>query len=308
MRLPKLINAVTSVDGQELLPAGSEITPAILDKLIRSYPQPLPAPQSMLEHGDIAGDLETFLQSEPYSRIFADEETTTIVKTLMGEVRLPPAVLQSLDYFKANDPYTYRHIMLVFAISTRLILDFVSDSQDLISEATTGPTHDFGKICMPLSILTKSSPLTETERSILQQHTLAGYVLLAYYFQDSNHLAARVALDHHEKRDGSGYPRGIALEDRIVEIVAVSDVYDALISPRPYRGASYDNRTALEEITCLAQDGKFDVEVVRALIACNRSSRPSPADCYVSDEQRGTPPSESCYGQTAPEEQETVSD
>ena len=97
------------------------------------------------------------------------------------------------------------------------------------------------------------------------------------------------------------YPLGILLNDPMVEIVAVCDVYDALISPRPYRQASYDNRTALEEITVMAEEGVISWEVVQVLVAHNRKSKPHYTDCIVSKEKRGKPPYGNVYGIIVPD-------
>jgi HD-GYP domain-containing protein (c-di-GMP phosphodiesterase class II) len=82
----------------------------------------------------------------------------------------------------------------------------------------------------------------------------------------------------------------------LIEIVAVTDVYDALISTRPYRPISYDNRTALEEITAMAEGGQFNWKIVKALVALNRASKPHFDDCIISLEKRGTPPPRNTYG------------
>jgi len=147
--------------------------------------------------------------------------------------------------------------------------------------------------------------LTRTERDILDHHTLAGYVLLSYYKKDPHSLAGRVARDHHERKDASGYPRGILLEDPMVEIVTACDVYDALISPRPYRPIPYDNRTALEEITGMAERNEIGWEAVKALVACNRKTKPHYSECLVSQEKRGSPPKGNVYGLTAAEKDDT---
>jgi HD-GYP domain-containing protein (c-di-GMP phosphodiesterase class II) len=144
--------------------------------------------------------------------------------------------------------------------------------------------------------LKKSTPLTRAERNILEHHTLAGFVLLSYFLQDSMSFAARVAREHHERRDGSGYPLGISLSNRMVEIISACDVYDALLSSRPYRLASYDNRTALEEITEMAHQGKLSWELVQTLVSFNRQDRSNFEECKVSTEKRGTPPAGNLYG------------
>ncbi|HUL31280.1 MAG TPA: HD domain-containing phosphohydrolase, partial [Thermodesulfobacteriota bacterium] len=199
------------------------------------------------------------------------------------------------------DFYTYAHVLMVFALSTILARDLLPDDQECIRLSSTGPTHDTGKVCVPLHILKKKTPLTKTERNFLEHHTAAGYVLLSYYYKDIQHLACHVALDHHERGDRSGYPRGISLTDPMVEIIAACDVYDALIMPRPYRSGVYDNRTALEEITEMARQNKVGWNVVKALVAHNRKSNPHYREITISAERRGTSPPNNVYGMIAEE-------
>ena len=90
--------------------------------------------------------------------------------------------------------------------------------------------------------------------------------------------------------------------DRMVEIVVVSDIYDALLMQRPYRPTSFDNRTALEEITEQARQGKIGWEVVQALVAHNRKNKIHFLDCSVSLEKRGSPPVDNLYNVFAPED------
>jgi HD-GYP domain-containing protein (c-di-GMP phosphodiesterase class II) len=233
--------------------------------------------------------------------IFSDKKQINDLLNLLKTVHFPLPILQSLDYFKEHDFYTYVHILMVFALSTLLAKELIPDYQEQIQLSATGPTHDIGKICVPLHILKKKTPLTKAERSFLEHHAAAGYVLLSYYYKDIQHLACKVALDHHERRDGSGYPRGMLFKDPIVEIIAVSDIYDALIRPRPYRSSAYDNRTALEEITEMADQRRLGWDVVKVLIAHNRKSNPSYREITVSAEKRGTPPAYNVYGIIAEE-------
>jgi HD-GYP domain-containing protein (c-di-GMP phosphodiesterase class II) len=145
----------------------------------------------------------------------------------------------------------------------------------------------------------KSDPLTREERNILFQHSVAGYVLLCFYTKDIDNFSAKVARDHHELRDGSGYMRGVKLNDPLVEIFAVSDIYDALISPRPFRPVSFDNRTALEEVVAMAQRGQISWDVVQTLVSLNRKDKPDLRTFALSQEKRGTPPPENFYGKTS---------
>jgi HD-GYP domain-containing protein (c-di-GMP phosphodiesterase class II) len=287
---------VYTLDHQQLLPAGAEMSGETLNALISSRRTTPFGSLSLLRHGSVREDILTFLRTPPCHIIFSDPKEVTELLGLMDTVHLALPFLQSLDHFRQYDFYTYRHILMVFAFSTILAKDLLPDYKDWIKHAATGPTHDFGKVCVPLEILKKATPLTRTERNIIEHHTTAGYALLCYYLGDPLHPAARVARDHHERRDGSGYPRGVGLMDLLVEIISVADVYDALISPRPYRVASYDNRTALEEITSLAEKNKLNWDVVKALVAHNRREKPHFSQCDVSYEKRGRPPRGNVHG------------
>lgn len=291
-----LCHPVYTLDGGQLLSSGSTLTEETLNRIILSNKIVRERAFSVLAHGSIKTDLLDFLHQPPYNAIFSEPEKIPDLMTIMAFVCHGPAVLESLDYFKKNDFYTYRHILIVFALTTLLAGDLISSYHDMMQETAAGPCHDLGKICVPLHILKKSDPLTHEERDILEHHAAAGFVLLCYYLKDKNDLAARVALNHHERRNGSGYPGGIKHIDRLVEIVAVCDIYDALVSQRPYRPISYGNRTALEEITLLAEKGEISWEGVKALISHNRRKKPHYSQVAVSIEKRGTPPSGSAYG------------
>jgi HD-GYP domain-containing protein (c-di-GMP phosphodiesterase class II) len=246
-------------------------------------------------------DCLNFLTTPPFLTIFLDRKQIDDLLNLLETIHFPIPILQSLDYFKEYDYYTYTHVLTVFALSTLLAMDLLPDYGERIRLSATGPTHDAGKVCVPLHILKKTTPLTQAERSFLEHHTAAGYVMLGFYYKDIQHLACRVGLNHHERRDRSGYPRGILLEDPMVEIIAACDVYDALIMPRPYRSGAYDNRTALEEITEMAKQNKIGWGVVKALVAHNRKSNPPYTEITVSAEKRGTAPSYNVYGMIAEE-------
>ena len=101
------------------------------------------------------------------------------------------------------------------------------------------PLHDVGKIGVPDRILLKPGRLTSDEWEIMKQHTLFGGRILEGSKSDHLKLGRVVALTHHEKWDGSGYPQGLKGRDipQIGRIVAIADVFDALTSKRPYKEA-----------------------------------------------------------------------
>ncbi|OEC37855.1 two-component system response regulator [Pseudomonas sp. 1D4] len=131
------------------------------------------------------------------------------------------------------------------------------------------PMHDLGKIGIPDHILLKPGALTEDERRTMMQHPDIGYAIL----HDERgtlliDMAADIAYGHHEKWDGSGYPRGLTGEDipLAARIAAICDVYDALRSPRPYKQA-WDLERAQAYI--LEQSGRhFEPRLVEAMRDC----------------------------------------
>ena len=128
------------------------------------------------------------------------------------------------------------------------------------------PLHDIGKIAIPDSVLLKPGPLDEGELALMREHPRIGHELLSGSQNRFIQMSATIALRHQERFDGSGYPDGLVGDQIPVEarIVAVADVFDALISKRPYKRAwSIDE--ALDYIQ--AQSGKlFDPACVAALV------------------------------------------
>lgn len=133
--------------------------------------------------------------------------------------------------------------------------------------ALASTMHDIGKISIPDSILLKRGPLTQEERFLMTKHAESGHAVLVGSSSDVVNLAAEIALSHHERWDGRGYPKGLAADAIPLSgrIVAVADVFDALVSDRPYKVAwSLDN--AQEHL--LSERGRhFDPACVEAFIA-----------------------------------------
>ncbi len=290
----RLTHAVDDLDGTRVLAAGTRLTSSVMADLAGGGNRPETC--RMLDQPHIREDMEAFFSAAPYDVIFSSSACRQELFDIAGDLTMPSPVIRVLHHFRRIDGYTYRHTLLVFALSVLIARELIDDRQTLIQEISAGPTHDIGKLCIPPAILAKPTALTEAEHACMRHHALAGYVLLARYFGDADVLAARVAKAHHERKDGSGYPLGIAIDDRMVDIIMVSDIYDALISPRPYRPESYDNRSALEEITGQARAGVIDETVVRVLVSLNRRARPHYSRCTISSERRGTPPDRNVYG------------
>jgi putative two-component system response regulator len=128
-----------------------------------------------------------------------------------------------------------------------------------------GALHDIGKIGVPREIINKAGPLDIGEWEIIKNHPDIGYKICLPLRMNLG-PALDVIRYHHEKLDGSGYPDGLKGEEisTVARIMAVSDIFDALITDRPYRKAM-PRAKALEILRKEAEEGKLDREVVRNL-------------------------------------------
>ncbi len=293
---------INDLEGRELLAVGSKLDAKAIVGIASKGRQMEYEHRCLLEHGSIRSDLKKYMNEGQYPFIFGGPEGIDAHLQRMVDLPIPTPLLHILDEFRSSDIYTYRHSLIVFSLTSllmeKMFLCQVSEKMLLV-----GPTHDIGKWLIPKEILHKKTPLTRQERNLLEFHPITGFILLSHYLGDHYHPAAQVALNHHERRDGSGYPRGINELDLLVEMVAACDVYDALVSSRPYRPVNYDNRSALEELTSIAETEALDWRCVQALIGQNRSGHPAPEKVDVSLQKRGTPPPNNCYAQIADEEE-----
>jgi len=190
--------------------------------------------------------------SKATAKIKAQERETIFCLAKAAEYRDPEtgAHIQRMAYYS-------KHIARVLGLSVQ--------QQELLLEAA--PMHDIGKVGIADAILLKPGKLTSEEFAVMKQHAVIGYQLLNESSSPLLKLAAEIAYTHHEKYDGSGYPRGLANEDIPLfgRIVAVADVFDALTSERPYKKA-----WRIEDACQLLRDGSgqhFDPTCVEAFFS-----------------------------------------
>ncbi|WP_438348104.1 HD-GYP domain-containing protein [Paenibacillus sp. FA6] len=137
---------------------------------------------------------------------------------------------------QSKDDYTYRHNIGVGVIATIIGRWLGLKETELMELTMAGTLHDVGKVRIPLEILNKPGKLTKEEFALMKKHTIFGYEMIKET-PGTNHRLALVALQHHERQNGSGYPFGIRSNkiDSFSRIVAVADVFHAMTSRRSYR-------------------------------------------------------------------------
>ena len=138
-----------------------------------------------------------------------------------------------------RNPATYVHLSRMANYCQIIARGAGMSQEDQNIMLTASPLHDIGKVVVPDAILEKPGKLTPQEFDIVKKHTTAGYEILKGSNSPLLQVAAKIALTHHEKHDGSGYPEGLSGNNIPLagRICALSDVFDALTSERPYKKA-----------------------------------------------------------------------
>lgn len=211
------------------------------------------------KNGEIIGTMGITRDMTPYANL-EQERFTMLINAL--------TVLTKAH--KMRDPYTFEHTQNVANIAGRIGKELNWDQNRILGIRLAGELHDVGKISIPLDILNKPGKLSELEYQLIQEH-VANSCLLIKDIDFPFDLSGMI-YQHHERLDGSGYPKALKDKEIILEarILAISDVLESMTSHRPYRPAlSMD--TTLEELN-RGSNIKYDrdiVEVVKNIIENN---------------------------------------
>jgi len=202
------------------------------------------------------------LKKEITKRIKAEDEIKNsyrkLQKTLKGIVDTLASIVE------IRDPYTSGHQKRVAALSSAISKELDLGKDKIEAIGTAAIIHDIGKINIPASILVRPGKISSLEYNMIKTHSQVGYEMVKRI--EFPWPIANIIFQHHERLDGSGYPKGLKGKDILFEakIIAVADVVEAMSSHRPYRPALGMDK-ALEEIT--KNKGKlYDPGVVEACI------------------------------------------
>ncbi len=192
------------------------------------------------------------------------ENCLPLVEEISGSVHRNPGALVSLARLKSRDDYSYMHSVAVCALMVVLARHTGMDEAGCREAGLAGLMHDVGKALMPLDLLNKPGKLTETEFDIIRTHPEQGHGLL---LGGQAVLASTldVALHHHERVDGTGYPRRLSGDalSTLARMSAICDVYDAITSNRPYK-SGWDPAQSIARMA--SWKGHFDPELFTAFV------------------------------------------
>lgn len=207
---------------------------------------------------------ELFEQAR-YRRIIPISEIQNHILPIIHHTAQHSDLFTLLSWLKSSDDYTYRHTVGVSIISTLIGKWLQLNDEELMDLTMSAILHDVGKMYIPSEIINKPGSLTDEEFEVVKQHTIHGHAMIKAT-SGTTHRQALVALQHHERQDGSGYPYGLRSEniDLYSRIVAVADVFHAMSSNRVYRDAA-PFYSLLNEMYQFAF-GKFDAKIVRLFL------------------------------------------
>ena len=192
------------------------------------------------------------------------EVCAPLVDDVVDSINRHPDALLSLARLKTADEYTYMHSVAVCALMVSLGRQLGFSDTQCREAGMAGMMHDLGKAAMPLDVLNKPGKLTDEEFSIIKQHPVRGYEMLAPGPRITDGVRD-VARHHHERFDGTGYPDRLAGEQisQLSRMSAVCDVYDAVTSDRPYK-AGWDPAHSLAQMA--SWKGHFDPTIFQMFV------------------------------------------
>lgn len=195
------------------------------------------------------------------------DEARLMIGRLIATVESNRSVVRLLSVLKAYDEYTYTHCLNVAAMGVLFGKHIGLSGNQLETLGLAGLLHDVGKCLLPAEIVNKPGKLTDDEFDVMKKHTVLGFD----YIKDQPGVPGPVALgvlEHHERHDGTGYPRQIAGREiaGVSRILSVLDVYDALTSDRVYR-SRMSPHLALRTL-CAKRGSAFPEAILDRFITC----------------------------------------
>lgn len=225
----------------------------------------IPEVVSQQSRQEAVRQVKNVFESIEVGKTFDVAPLSKTINALIDEIVSNSNILIHLTDIRTYDGYTFSHSVNVCILSIIIGLKFQLNELELRELAIGAVLHDVGKTSVPMQILQKKGPLSPSEFSLVQKHTVNGWQILKSH-PAIPLFSAHIAYQHHEQPNGKGYPRKLIDEqiDLYAKIVSVADAYDAMTSARVYRPAMLPSQ-ALRVIRQL-RDIQFNNEVANHLI------------------------------------------
>lgn len=204
-----------------------------------------------------------YLYNNTSSATFVSD-ANNIASDLMKAISDNDAIAVDIGALKVSDEYTFKHSVDVATMAMVIARKHGLPKNEILKVGIAGLLHDVGKSQIPNEILNKAGRLTEEEFALMKQHSLFGFKIL----KEKESVAPEICqgvLQHHEKLNGQGYPLGLS-GDQIslyAKILSVADIYDALVTERPYKKA-FSQNDAIEIIMSMTTD--LDISVMESFL------------------------------------------
>ncbi|TLM97807.1 HD-GYP domain-containing protein, partial [bacterium] len=277
---PGMVTARTiySSSGHVLLSKGISLNPMFIRRL-----KELKIPAVYVQEGylrerdeveDIVSEKTRMETQQTVRRIFSEINrhkrvnimaAKAAVNNIVDELLRNRRVVINLTDIRSYDDYIFGHCVNVCILSVMTAITLEYNELQLRDLGVGAILHDIGKLLVSKEILDKPGKLTPAEMDTVKEHSRHGFAILREH-QELSLLAAHIAFQHHEKVDGTGYPRGLKGSEilEFSRIAAVADVYDALTADRVYRKAFMPHEAL--KIISEGSGTHFDSEVVRAFM------------------------------------------
>ena len=192
------------------------------------------------------------------------DTANTISGELMKAITENDAIAIDVSTLKVSDEYTFKHSVDVASIAMIMAKQNHMSDKDVYQIGVSGLLHDLGKSEIPNEVLNKPGRLTDEEFAVMKSHPILGYNIL----KEKPDMVPEIllgVLQHHEKMDGRGYPIGLNAEkiSPYAKILAVADIYDALVTERPYK-KGFTPRDSVEMI--MAMTGELDINAIKIFL------------------------------------------
>lgn len=274
----RVARTILSLDGIILLSAGADITEDKIEQLKHyniteiyiedDLSRGIPVDEIVKEEiiTDVKAQIKAIMTTSSLKISVDGKKIMEMVNSLLSNLLKNDFIIMNLSDIRSVDDYTFSHSVNVCILSLITGIAMGIKGETLRELGVGSLLHDIGKVMIDDRILQKPTNLTINEFDEVKKHTVYGYEILKNS-KGISHTAQIIALSHHERKDGSGYPYNLKNNDIPVaaRIVAISDVYDALSSNRIYRKKMLPHEVV--DYMCSLSNKHFDKIVLDAFIS-----------------------------------------